>query len=270
VRVTGGLLLLAAAVVLWPGRASLRRERRRSLTRRSAVVLRADAAARPAVGLPLPTAAAVAAGVVAAVLSTPLVAALAGGCAALAARTELRRRAAVREEARLTALVEALTALAAELRGGRSLEEATRAAVAACADEDSGRALARAVRAPEDGGGETGGELGRALGRVAAAARLSARTGCSLAAVVGAVEDDLRARSRHRLELRSATAGSRASAALLAGLPVLGLLMGGGVGADPWRVLTTTLPGQVLLVAGVGLEVAGLAWSARLVSRAAR
>jgi tight adherence protein B len=264
VRVTGGLLLLAAALALWPGRAALRRERRRSLTRR------ADAVPRPTAGVPLPAVAAVAAGAVAALLSTPLVAALAGGCAALAARAELRRRADVQEEARLAALVEALTALGAELRGGRSLDEATRAAVAACADEDSGRALARAVRSPEDGGGRTAGGLGRALDRVAAAARLSARTGCSLAAVVGAVEDDLRARSRQRLELRSATAGSRASAALLAGLPVLGLVMGGGVGADPWRVLTTTLPGQLLLVAGVGLEVAGLAWSARLVSRAAR
>jgi tight adherence protein B len=195
-----------------------------------------------------------------------------GGCAALAARAELRRRTGAQEEARLAALVEALTALGAELRSGRSLDEATRAAVAACADDDSGRALARAVRVPEDGAGraEDADELGRALGRVAAAARLSARTGCSLTAVVGAVEDDLRARSRQRLELRSATAGAQASAALLAGLPVLGLVMGGGVGADPWRVLTTTGTGQVLLVAGVGLEVAGLAWSARLVRRAVR
>ena len=261
---TAGLLLLAAALALWPGRAALHRERRRSLTRR------VDAAPRPAAGIPLPAVAAVAAGAVAALLSTPLVAALAGGCAALAVGADLRRRAGVQEETRLAALVEALTALGAELRGGRSLDEATRAAVAACADEDSGRALARAVRSPGDGVGEADGELGRALDRVAAAARLSARTGCSLAAVVGAVEDDLRARSRQRLELRSATAGARASAALLAGLPVLGLVMGGGVGADPWRVLTTTLPGQLLLVAGVGLEAAGLAWSARLVSRATR
>jgi tight adherence protein B len=264
--VTGGLLLLAAALLLWPGPAALRRERWRSVSRR------ADAGPRPAAGVPLPAVVAAATGAVAALLSTLLVAVLAGGCAALAARAELRRRAGAREEARLAALGEALAALGAELRGGRSLDEATRAAVAACADDDSGRALARAVRAPEDGAGETAdaGELGRALGRVAAAARLSARTGCSLAAVVGAVEDDLRARCRQRLELRSATAGPQASAALLAGLPVLGLAMGSGVGADPWRVLTTTVPGQVLLVAGVGLEVVGLAWSARLVRRAVR
>jgi tight adherence protein B len=264
--VTGALVLLAAALLLWPGPAARRRERWRSVTRT------ADAGPRPAAGVPMPVLAAAAAGAVAALLSTPLVAALAAGCAALAARAELRRRIGAREEARLAALSEALTALGAELRSGRSLDEATRAAVAACADEHSGRALARAVRSPEDGAVGTAhpGELTRALGRVAAAARLSARTGCSLAAVVGAVEDDLRARSRHRLELRSATAGSRASAALLAGLPVLGLVMGGGVGADPWRVLTTTAPGQVLLVAGVALEVAGLAWSARLVRRAVR
>jgi tight adherence protein B len=86
--------------------------------------------------------------------------------------------------------------------------------------------------------------------------------------VAGAVEDDLRARSRHRQELRAAVAAPRAGATVLAGLPVLGLAMGSGVGADPWAVLTTTGTGQVLLVAGVALELAGLAWSGRLVRRA--
>jgi tight adherence protein B len=61
-----------------------------------------------------------------------------------------------------------------------------------------------------------------------------------------------------------------ASAAVLAALPLLGLAMGTGVGADPWRVLTTTGPGRVLLVAGVLLELCGLAWSRRLVHRAVR
>jgi tight adherence protein B len=55
---------------------------------------------------------------------------------------------------------------------------------------------------------------------------------------------------------------------VLAGLPLLGLAMGSGVGADPWRVLTTTVAGQVLLVAGVAFEVVGLWWSRRLVGRA--
>jgi tight adherence protein B len=86
--------------------------------------------------------------------------------------------------------------------------------------------------------------------------------------VVAALEDDLRARHRHRAELRTATAAPRASAAVLAGLPAVGLAMGSGVGADPWAVLTTTPPGQVLLVAGVVLEVGGVAWVGRLTRRA--
>jgi tight adherence protein B len=221
--------------------------------------------------VPLPAACGIGVAAVTAVLSTPLVAALAGGGAGLAARAEQRRRAGLQEEARLSALTEALSALAAELRSGRTLDEATAVAVAACADEESGRALVLAVRAPDaPGDGDSGDEVERALRRVSAATLLSARTGCSLAAVVGAVEDDLRARRRQRLDLRSATAGSRASTALLAGLPVLALAMGGGVGADPWRVLTATSTGQVLLVAGAALEAAGLVWSARLVRRAVR
>lgn len=260
------LLLVTAAVLLWPGGRAVRRARWRRLAGAGGADGRD---ARPAAGLSLPAVAAAAVTAAVALVSTPLVAVLAGGGTALAARAELRRRQGVREEARLAALVEALAALAAELRSGRSLDEATRAAVAACADDDSGRALTRAVRAPDDPPGGPG-EVGEGLRRVAAAVRLSLRTGCSLAAVIGAVEDDLRARSHRRLELRSATAGSRASAVLLAGLPVLGLVMGAGVGADPWRVLTTTLPGQVLLVTGAGLEVAGLAWSARLVRRVVR
>jgi tight adherence protein B len=204
-------------------------------------------------------------------VSTPLVAGLAAACAATAVVVRRRARRADVEEERVAALTEALSALAAELRSGRPLEEAAAAAGAACGDRAGAEAVVRAVRAPASfpAPAADAAVWDAAVARVAAAVRLSVRTGCSLAAVVGAVEDDLRARRRHRLDLRSALAGPRASAALLAGLPVLALLMGSGVGADPWRVLTTTGTGQVLLVLGVALEAAGLAWSARLVARVA-
>ena len=84
------------------------------------------------------------------------------------------------------------------------------------------------------------------------------------------MEDDLRARRRHQGDLRAAIAAPRASALVLAGLPLLGLLMGSGVGAEPWRVLTQTGTGQLLLVAGFVLELDGLAWSRSLVARAVR
>jgi tight adherence protein B len=206
---------------------------------------------------------------VGAVVSTGLVALLAGLGVGLAARAEAARRRAAREQADLASLAEALGALAAELRSGRPLEAAVRTASTAAGDERCGRALSLALRAPEAAPASTG-PLEKALAAISRAVLLSGRTGCSLAAVVGAVEDDLRARLRYARELRAATAGPRASAFLLAGLPLLGVLMGSGVGADPWHVLTATGAGNVLLVCGTGLEIAGVVWSGRLVQRALR
>ncbi|TYP84766.1 pilus assembly protein TadB [Blastococcus xanthinilyticus] len=260
---TGALLAVAAAVAVWPdGRAGLRRRVR-------AVAATGGGAARRPV--PLPVVAGAGAAGLAAVLSTPLVALLAGGGAALAARGWEARRAASAAEGRLAVLAEALGALAAELRAGRLPEDAARGAAAACPDPEAGAALARALRTSGAPGKlPAGAGLAVELARVSAAVRLSTRTGCSLATVVTAVEDDLRARLRRRQALRVATAGPRASARLLAGLPLLGLAMGSGVGADPWHVLTATGPGQVLLVAGVALEIAGIAWTGRLVARIGR
>jgi tight adherence protein B len=260
--VTGALVTAALALLLWPDRRAARRSRLARGTGRASLL-----AGWPR-DLPVPPAAAALAAGVAGSLSTPLVAALAGVATFLGARAWVAGRSGGRAEEQLQALTEGLAALAADLRSGRSLAAATEAAVAACGNVDCGRELARALRSPE--GAPTDGldaALAEALGRIAAAVRLSERTGCSLAAVATAVEDDLRARRRHRLELRAAVAAPRASALLLAGLPVLGLAMGSGVGADPWGVLTTTGSGQVLLVAGVTLELAGLAWSERLVRR---
>ncbi len=259
---SGALLSAALAVLMWP-------ERRLAGRARLATVTGRPPRRRPwPAELPVSPAAGALAVAVGAALSTPLVAALAGVAAFLAARAWVAGRRGDASEHRLLALTEGLAALAAELRSGRSLEAATGTAVAACGDDDCGRALARALRSPaSEPAGGTDPVFTDAVERIAAAVRLSERTGCSLAAVAGAVEDDLRARRRHRQELRAAVAAPRASAMLLAGLPVLGLAMGAGVGADPWGVLTTTGTGQVLLVAGVALELAGLAWSGRLVGR---
>ena len=255
------------AALLWPGGGVDRRTRLRRLA------VPGRAAGRPGSpwsGASLSPAAAAGAVAVAAMVSTPLVAALAGVLAALAGRAWNRHRAGETGEQRLVGLVAGLTALAADLRSGRSLAEATDAAAAACGDQRTGRDLVRAVRVPDGAAVDGTDALSGPLARLSGAVLLSGRTGCSLAEVVSSVEDDLRARHRAELELRSATAGPRAGALLLAGLPVLGLAMGSGVGADPWGVLTTTATGQVLLVAGVALELAGVAWSSRLVRRAVR
>lgn len=256
---SSALLCAALSLLLWPAR------RRVPGSARSG--------GRGWRGRPVPrrfgaAAAGLAAAVVAGAVSTPLVAALACGAAVAAVRTAQVRAERVAEESRLRSLAEVLGGLAADLRAGRPTAEAAAAAVAACRDRATRDALARALAAADVPARPGAGQWTEAVARVAAGVRLSERTGCSLAAVACAVEDDLRARLRLHGELRSATAAPRASALLLAGLPLLAFSMGSGIGADPWRVLTTTPVGQALLVAGVALEAAGLAWTARLVRRA--
>jgi tight adherence protein B len=108
------------------------------------------------------------------------------------------------------------------------------------------------------------------LDRLAGAWALAERHGIALAGPAAAVARDLRVRARVAGGLRARLAGPRATAAVLAGLPVLGLLLGEGIGARPWAVLTGGLIGQVLLVVGVGLVCAGLAWTERIVAGVAR
>ncbi|GHE12134.1 type II secretion system F family protein [Klenkia taihuensis] len=251
---TVALLLLAAGALLWPGRPRvvqrLRPHRPRAVLRPPPAVL----AAATALGCALVT--------------TPVVAGLAaaGAWAVLRAR---RRQAGERDaQAQVAALAEALGVLAAELRAGRPLGDAAATAVAGCPHPRAAEALRPALVGGPAPPGVTA-PARSALDRIATARAVSVRTGCSLAAAVGAAEDDLRARARTREELDVALAGPRASSRVLAGLPVLGLLMGAGIGADPWTVLTTTPVGTALLVAGCGLEAAGLAWTRRLTERAA-
>jgi len=259
---TGALLSTALAVLLWPDPRALRR------SRMTAVTPKQPPGVRWRTDVPVPVAAATLATALGAIASTPLVAGLAGGVVFLLARGWTAGRAEYRSEQELRGLTEAVAVLAAELRSGQAVAAAADTAARACPDAEIGRALAVAVQAPSGVPAHRDPGLRAALERIAAGASLSARTGCSLAAVLAAVEDDLRARSRFRLELRAATSGPRAGAAVLAGLPALGLAMGSGVGADPWRVLTTTPVGQALLVAGVVLEAAGVWWSRWLVGRA--
>ena len=61
-----------------------------------------------------------------------------------------------------------------------------------------------------------------------------------------------------------ALSGPRASAAVLTGLPVLGLLMGTAMGARPWAFLLESPGGRVLAAAGVLFDVAGVCWMRRI------
>jgi tight adherence protein B len=145
-----------------------------------------------------------------------------------------------------TAALDVIGGLAADLRAGiapgRAVEEARRALSAGGSD--------RAIR--------------RALGRLSAACEVSERLGAPLADLLDRVESDLRGVERARAAVAAQTTGARASAALLALLPVAGVGLGYAMGARPGHALLHTAPGAACALGALLLQYAGLAWTGRL------
>jgi tight adherence protein B len=158
------------------------------------------------------------------------------------------------------AIATAIAALADEYAAGAGLGAAFRSAAPA-----AGRFAPALVEAAVLAG--LGAEPQQALSRepmlapLAVGCALSARSGASMTALLAGVRADLMADRDTRAAVRAAVAGPRASALLLAGLPVLGLLMGAALGADPARVLLRTPAGAGVLTAGVVLDLLGLVWT---------
>ncbi|SDH23527.1 tight adherence protein B [Lentzea fradiae] len=100
--------------------------------------------------------------------------------------------------------------------------------------------------------------------RLARAWHVSAKHGVALADVLDATRRDLDEQSAFARQVNARMAGPRASAAVLAGLPVLGLLLGELSGARPLHVLTGTAAGQGLLVLGAVFLAVGLWWTRRI------
>ncbi|MGH3835262.1 MAG: type II secretion system F family protein [Pseudonocardiaceae bacterium] len=199
-----------------------------------------------------------------------LAAAMVTGTAAARWRAGRDRRVAAMAA---TGLSDALGVLVAELRAGAHPSDAARAAADGSADAT--RALSAAAAAARLGGDvpavlRSAGpvQLGSWLGRLADAWSLADRYGIPLADLLDAVRSDTEQRVRFAADVEARLAGPRATAVVLAGLPLLGLALGHAVGAAPLRVLSETPVGQVLLVVGTGLACAGVLWSARLVSGA--
>jgi len=107
-----------------------------------------------------------------------------------------------------------------------------------------------------------------ALSCLAVACAVAGQAGTPLAAVLHSVRADLVADREVRRAVQTALAGPRTSAMLLAALPVLGIAMGAGMGADPVRVLVHTAPGQIVATLGVLLDLGGVLWSFALARRA--
>ncbi|NEB63332.1 hypothetical protein G3I61_27310, partial [Streptomyces diastaticus] len=100
---------------------------------------------------------------------------------------------------------------------------------------------------------------------LAACWRVAVDQGAGLAAGLDRLEGALRAERDQRSDLRAQLAGARATAVMLAGLPVLGLLLGVALGSDPLGVLLHTGAGLGCLLAGGVLEGLGVWWVTRIV-----
>lgn len=212
-----------------------------------------------------------AAGLVLAILGTSVLPAVAGAAGVpVLRRVRLAGRERRAKERRQDAVIALCGTLAGEVRAGRQPGEAL-----LCAAQDSaglGEAQA-AVLAAARFGGDVPGALALAAGQpgaeglrgLAACWRVAVDQGAGLAAGLDRLEGALRAERDQRSDLRAQLAGARATAVMLAGLPVLGLLLGVALGSDPLHVLLHTGAGVGCLLAGGALESLGVWWVTRIV-----
>ncbi|MDT4939098.1 MAG: tight adherence protein [Pseudonocardiales bacterium] len=223
------------------------------------------ALARPPVAVPWWAAVAAASGL--AVLYRGAALAVAVATAGLTVRALVasagRRRS---DDERLRAMLVAVRLIVAELEAGSRPAASLSAAAEACPD------YAPALRSAAAAAG-SGSDVATALGDgelapVGHAWRVVAATGAAPAQVLQRVADDLDAAQLQRHSVAAATAGPRASAALLALLPAVGLVLGVAMGARPVGFLLDEPAGRIVCCAGVLLDALGLAWTHRLVTRA--
>lgn len=93
--------------------------------------------------------------------------------------------------------------------------------------------------------------------------RLSAELGAAPSALLDEVAAGLGRQAQARAERRAALAGPQSTARILAWLPLLGMLLGVALGADPFTVLLDGGSGTALLVAGALLTWGGRRWTRR-------
>ena len=107
------------------------------------------------------------------------------------------------------------------------------------------------------------------LSQVAACWQVGAR-GSGLATSLRQVATTARAAEDTRVEMEGQLAGPRATARMLAVLPLVGVGLGVMLGADPISWLLTTMPGQLCLGVGVLLTVLGTWWTGRIAAAVER
>lgn len=193
-------------------------------------------------------------------------------------RWRRRRRLAAEARRRASAVIELCEGLAAEMRSGATAEHALYAVTARTGSLRSGLGAESVARLAA---GSYGGDIpaalrclaelpgGRGAAAVAACWHVTSESGSGLAGGLDQLADALRAERALTEEIEGELAAPRATIAVLAALPLVGLLLGAALGAKPVQVLLHTPAGLACLTVGVLLEAAGLAWTARIIRSAA-
>lgn len=179
-------------------------------------------------------------GGVGAVVGGPVAAVAMAGYGTLAVRAALRWRVNRSTERDRRRGLDQLCGLAADLRAGLPVPHA----LDVTAVESDGASRLRQL--------------------TSAAVRLADRTGAPLAELLERIEADARATDRGLAAAAAQAAGARATAWLLAALPIGGIGLGYGIGVDPMAVLLHSPVGGASGVVAVALQVVGLLWAERL------
>jgi tight adherence protein B len=192
-----------------------------------------------------------------------VVIALAVGVVALVVINQRTRAAKARvAAARRATVIEACEVLAAELTAGRPPAAALEGAATVCSDLQVASAAAKLggdVPSLLELIAETPGAEG--LRALAAAWRVADESGAAFAAITERLADALRADESIRNQITTSMSGTRATARLLAVLPIFGTALGYAFGANPLAFLTQTPPGWLCLALGLTLSTLGLHWT---------
>lgn len=165
------------------------------------------------------------------------------------------------------AAVELVNGFVSELRAGQPIRQAFIHAHDSCDVAIAREAVATArlggdvPKALRAAGEQPGLDVLRSL---AALWTVAEGSGAGLAEAADRLATSSAAAQAARREVRSQLASPKATARVLAGLPIFGLLMGMGLGASPVEWLLSSIWGLLVLFAGISLEITGLWWISRL------
>ncbi|GGG19262.1 hypothetical protein GCM10007304_36500 [Rhodococcoides trifolii] len=193
----------------------------------------------------------------------PVGVAVAAVGATLQVRRRRRRESRCRED-ELKDLVTGLDTVISELEVGAHPAAACESAARECAVPTvfaGAAARARLGGSAADAFADAAGRCSVEIGRVGAVWRVAEAHGLALAVLLDAVRFDLLGRRRFARRTEASLAGARATAAVLAALPLVGVGLGQMMGASPFTVLLGGGLGGMLLMIGAALVCAGLLWT---------